>query len=64
MLKRTARFSGAIQQLRDSSSPVLTQMWSKSEQAMTRSLKKHMRDINQHRDIPDRSIDQALEQTY
>lgn len=46
MLKRTERFSGAIQQLRDSSSPVLNQMWNKSEQAMTRSLKKHMRDIN------------------
>ena len=64
VLKRTQRFSGAIQQLRDSSTPVLNQMWSKSEQAMARAVKKHMKEINTHRDVPDRGIDQVLDSTY
>jgi hypothetical protein len=31
---------------------------------MERALKKNMKDINSHRDVPDRNIDQVLEQTY
>lgn len=57
MLKRTDRFAGAIQSLRDNNSDTLSYIWQKSHDAMARALKKNMREINTHRDIPDRGID-------
>lgn len=64
VLQRTERFSGAIKSLRDNSSDSLNLVWQKSEQAMARALKKSMKEINTLREVPDKSIEQIIEQTY
>lgn len=64
VLKRTERFQGAIKQLRDENSDTMQSLWKKSEQSMSRALQRNIKDINVHRDVPDRNIDSAIENTY